>query len=74
MKGFAMLKLGETGWIEKERPVCGPLDAICKPLALAPCTSDVHIAIASGLQTASIGPHTGRSFSIHPDSPIFNIA
>ena len=42
MKGFAMLKLGETGWIEKERPVCGPLDAICKPLALAPCTSDVH--------------------------------
>ena len=42
MKGFAMLKLGETGWIEKERPVCGPLDASCKPLALAPCTSDVH--------------------------------
>ena len=42
MKGFAMIKLGETGWIEKETPVCGPLDAICKPLALAPCTSDVH--------------------------------
>ena len=42
MKGFAMLKIGETGWIEKDRPVCGPMDAICKPLALAPCTSDVH--------------------------------
>ena len=42
MKGFAMLKIGETGWIEKERPKCGPLDAIVKPLALSPCTSDVH--------------------------------
>lgn len=42
MKGFAMLKIGEYGFIEKERPACGPLDAICKPLALAICTSDVH--------------------------------
>jgi threonine dehydrogenase-like Zn-dependent dehydrogenase len=42
MKGFAMLKIGETGWIEKETPACGPMDAICKPLALAPCTSDIH--------------------------------
>ena len=29
MKGYAMLKIGESGWIEKERPVCGPLDEIC---------------------------------------------
>lgn len=42
MKGLAMLKIGETGWIEKPRPECGPMDAICKPLALAPCTSDIH--------------------------------
>lgn len=42
MKGFAMLKIGETGWIEKERPACGPNDAIIRPLALSPCTSDVH--------------------------------
>ena len=42
MKGYAMLKIGESGWIEKERPVCGPLDAICRPLAVAICTSDVH--------------------------------
>ena len=42
MKGYAMLGIGKTGWIEKEKPVCGPLDAICRPLALAPCTSDVH--------------------------------
>lgn len=42
MKGFAMLGIGKTGWIEKERPVCGPLDAIVKPIAVSPCTSDVH--------------------------------
>ena len=42
MKGFAMLGIGKTGWIEKERPACGPLDAIVRPIALAPCTSDVH--------------------------------
>lgn len=42
MKGFAMLEIGQTGWIEKERPVCGPLDAIVRPLALSPCTSDTH--------------------------------
>ena len=42
MKGFAMLGIGKTGWIEKDRPACGPLDAIVRPLAVAPCTSDVH--------------------------------
>lgn len=42
MKGFAMLGLNKVGWIEKERPVCGPLDAIIRPLALSPCTSDIH--------------------------------
>ena len=30
MKGFAMLKIGEVGWITKDVPKCGPLDAICK--------------------------------------------
>ncbi len=42
MKCFVMKKIGQTAWIDKEKPVCGPLDAICKPLALAPCTSDIH--------------------------------
>ncbi len=42
MKGYAMLKIGESGWIEKERPRCGPIDAICRPLAVAICTSDIH--------------------------------
>ncbi|MFQ9570758.1 MAG: alcohol dehydrogenase catalytic domain-containing protein [Dialister invisus] len=42
MKGYAMLKIGSVGWVEKERPACGAMDAICKPLAIAICTSDVH--------------------------------
>ena len=42
MKGFAMLGIGKAGWIEKDRPSCGPLDAIVRPIAVSPCTSDVH--------------------------------
>ena len=42
MKAFAMLGINKIGWIEKDRPACGPLDAIVRPIALAPCTSDVH--------------------------------
>lgn len=42
MKGYAMLGIGKTGWIEKEVPLCGPLDAIVRPIAVSPCTSDVH--------------------------------
>lgn len=42
MKGYAMLEIGKTGWIEKECPKYGPLDAIVKPIAVSPCTSDIH--------------------------------
>ena len=31
------------GWVDIELEECGPYDAICKPIAMAPCTSDVHI-------------------------------
>ena len=42
MKGYAMLKIGASGWIEKDIPEIGPMDGIVKPLAVAICTSDVH--------------------------------
>lgn len=42
MKGFAMLSIGKVGWIEVEKPKAGPFDAIVRPLAVAPCTSDIH--------------------------------
>lgn len=37
-----MKKIGQVGWVEKEVAKCGPYDAICRPIALAPCTSDIH--------------------------------
>lgn len=49
MKGYAMLEIGKTGWIEKDRPDCGPMDAIVKPIVLAPCTSDVHTVWAGAV-------------------------
>ncbi|MBZ2175084.1 NAD(P)-dependent alcohol dehydrogenase [Schnuerera sp. xch1] len=49
MKGFAMLGINKVGWIEKEKPVAGPYDAIVKPIAVAPCTSDIHTVFEGAL-------------------------
>ncbi len=38
-----MIKVGEHGWLEKDAPVAGPLDAIVRPIAVAPCSSDTHV-------------------------------
>jgi len=43
VKAFCCLGDGTTGFKEVSLPPLGPLDAICKPLAMCPCTSDVHI-------------------------------
>lgn len=42
MKGYGMLGVNTPGWMEKERPACGPLDAVLKPRLVAPCSSDTH--------------------------------
>ncbi len=42
MKGFAMLGINKVGWIEKDKPNYGPYDALVRPLAISPCTSDIH--------------------------------
>ena len=44
-----MLGIGKTGWINKEEPICGPLDAIVRPIAVAPCTSDIHTVWAGAI-------------------------
>ena len=49
MKAFAMLGLDRVGWIEKPRPECGPLDAVVRPIAVSPCTSDVHTVFEGAL-------------------------
>ncbi len=49
MKGFAMLGINKVGWIEKEDPIAGPYDAIVKPIAVSPCTSDIHTVFEGAL-------------------------
>ncbi len=44
-----MLGIGKVGWIEKEDPVAGPYDAIVKPIAVAPCSSDIHTVYEGAL-------------------------
>ncbi len=45
MRGFGVFEKGKVGWMEKPDYICGQDDVICKPLALAPCSSDVHSAM-----------------------------
>ena len=42
MRGYGMKEIGVPSWLEKEKPVAGPLDAIIKPTIVAPCSSDTH--------------------------------
>ncbi|WP_249028730.1 NAD(P)-dependent alcohol dehydrogenase [Tannockella kyphosi] len=49
MKGYAMKKIGSTGWLEKEIPTIGPNDALVRPTAVSPCTSDIHTVWAGAL-------------------------
>ncbi|WNY24658.1 zinc-binding dehydrogenase [Methanolapillus millepedarum] len=45
MKGFGVIKpFEQVGWVQKEKPVLGPCDALLEPVAICPCTSDVHTA------------------------------
>ncbi|HCL04359.1 MAG TPA: NAD(P)-dependent alcohol dehydrogenase [Lachnoclostridium phytofermentans] len=43
MKGYGVLSINNAGWMEKERPTCGALDAIVQPIVVAPCSSDTHV-------------------------------
>ena len=75
VKALAMLKIGEIGWIEKDIPVCGPNDALVKPLALAPCTSDIHTVWegALGDRKDLILGHEGCGEVIEVGSAVKNI-
>lgn len=44
MKGFGAISVGNVGWLEKEMPVAGPLDAICRPIAVAPYDAGLVVA------------------------------
>ncbi|MCP1102065.1 threonine dehydrogenase-like Zn-dependent dehydrogenase [Aequitasia blattaphilus] len=42
MRGYGMKAVNQPAWLEKEKPVAGPMDAIVRPIAIAPCSSDTH--------------------------------
>lgn len=42
MKAFVMNGIGDTGFVEKEKPTAGPTDAVLRPTKGLVCTSDVH--------------------------------
>ena len=45
MKGYGVIEPTVSwGWLEKEIPEPGPFEALCSPVAVLPCTSDVHSA------------------------------
>ncbi len=37
-----MIEKGVADWVEKDYPACGNIDAIVRPIAISPCSSDVH--------------------------------
>jgi len=43
MKGYGMKTVGQPGWLKKDAPVCGVLDALVRPTIVAPCSSDTHV-------------------------------
>ncbi|MDR1077295.1 MAG: zinc-binding dehydrogenase [Propionibacteriaceae bacterium] len=52
MRGYGMHAVNDVGWIEKDKPECGPLDAIVRPTVVAPCSSDTHVSHGGS------GPHS----------------
>ncbi|MDR1534998.1 MAG: zinc-binding dehydrogenase [Planctomycetota bacterium] len=42
MRGYGIKAVNVPGWVEKEKPVAGPLDAVLRPVLISPCTSDLH--------------------------------
>ncbi|WP_407934073.1 NAD(P)-dependent alcohol dehydrogenase [Halocatena halophila] len=42
MKSYVMYSVGDTGYIQKDRPDIGPNDALIRPTKALVCTSDIH--------------------------------
>ena len=59
MRAFAYLGQKTAGWIDKDRPRATGYDAVIRPLAVAPCTSDVHNVAIDCLKPGRILGHEG---------------
>lgn len=52
MKSFVLIEPGKVGWHDSPLPVLNPYGAILRPVALAPCSSDVHTVFGGGSRKA----------------------
>ena len=52
MKAFVLKEPGVVGWADVPDPVLTPYGAILKPIAVAPCSSDVHTVFGGGSRKA----------------------
>lgn len=59
IKAFAVLEHHTCGLIDVPKPVCGPLDAICRPIVLTPCNTDVH-KVLSEIKPMPVGHRLGH--------------
>ena len=69
MKAFVLKEPGVVGYEQVPEPVLTPYGAILKPVAVAPCSSDVHTVFGGGssmhqhhFQVISLDAHSQVSF------------
>jgi threonine dehydrogenase-like Zn-dependent dehydrogenase len=48
MKAFVLIEPGKAGWYEAPEPTVTPYGAILRPIAVTPCSSDVHTVYGGG--------------------------
>lgn len=48
MKAFVLVSSGKTDWYDAPEPELTPYGAILKPIAVTPCSSDVHTVFGGG--------------------------
>ena len=48
MKAFVLKEPGVVGWYNAPEPELTPYGAILKPVAVTPCSSDVHTVFGGG--------------------------
>ena len=52
MKAFVLKEPGVVGWAQVEEPSLTPYGAVLEPVAMAPCSSDVHTVFGGGSRKA----------------------
>ena len=48
MNSFVLIEPGKVGWHDSPEPELTPYGAVLRPVAVAPCTSDVHTVFGGG--------------------------